>query len=429
MLVLCITGTVFYLSLRRLRSNKRIFLVSVVSLMSVYIVLFTLLVYYSTGEATMGSDMARYFSADEQMRVLSSIERALSQSETSNTFFYAVNYLARLTSPSDVVAILSIRLANVLIFACAYLSALALTEENEKYPSELTVFDYVFLLMPFGIMTASRNVRDVYILYCILELVRMIFSKKTIRFRLVRAVGFAVMLYFLRDLLLPILIVVFAVIKLSGTSESRSRKILKSALGILAFFSVTEALFRHSEGVRKTIWGVLFYFSDFEYSYVMSLTLLDTLTILLNKALFGIPYLLLVPSPFNDISFLLNQTQDALSGYLPYELVLVVIQGFINFGFVFPCFLSFLFGARRITSSTTRSSGAEKGILGVLIILILVYAATVTSPHFRTRFLIIETFVLWCWLKWKKEGGPLLNKPFLTISASIITLSIIMLFI
>ncbi len=399
---------------------------SVVSLMSVYIVLFTLLVYYSTGEVTMGSDMARYFNTNDQLNVLSSLERALAQSETSNTFFYLVNYLARITSPSELVAILSIRLSNIMIFGCAYLSAVKLAGQNEKNSPSLTIFDYAFLLMPFGIMVASRNLRDIYILYCLLELTRLLFSGKDTRYRALKIITFAILLHFLRKLLLPILMVLFLIIKVSENLKNTRRKIMMTITFIITLFAILEIMFSHIEAVRRTIWGVLFFFSDLEYQRIQSMSLFVTLFQLITRAVSGIPYLIMLPSPFNDLTFSFTRLQIVSSGYLSYEFMLVFLQSIINYGFVFPCLL---FTIRKLFIKRTFLGDKRKleyALLGIIVVLTAIYAATVKSPHFRTRFLIIEIMVTFSWVSFGNNINLVVNKFFLIMSACFLCSSILL---
>ncbi len=149
--------------------------------------------------------------------------------ESSNIFYYIVNWINWKLFDSPYFCSILLRFDNILAYIAAYL---ILTYRNDRF----NYIEYLILFNPFAIVTIVRNVRDVYILiFVLMVLIGLGLMPKYRSNKICAFLGIILLLMTRSILLLPIAIV-YLIHKRDSISQSAKLIIIFSVLTCIVLF-------------------------------------------------------------------------------------------------------------------------------------------------------------------------------------------------
>ncbi len=252
--------------------------------------------------------------------------------ESSNTFYYIVNWINWKVWQDPFFCSAILRLDNILAYIAAYL---LLTHKSRR-------FDYIDLLLlfnPFTIVTMVRNVRDIYIiLFVIIALIGLGLMPRYKPNKIWTCVGILLLLITRAVLLLPIFWVYY---------ESK-KHLLSKKKKIFLYLSVTVVavvlfpLILHTVA-NQMISAIAFVGEDIEpYLPLLNGNIsLPVIKTVLSRLLIGLVSFLFTPHPINFYrSWVASPDWENVVGiYTLPDNMLIFIGSIFNYLFVIPLFI------------------------------------------------------------------------------------------
>lgn len=173
------------------------------------------------------SDASKYYNVAKHSSSITDIIKL--QGESTNVFYYFINYYYCYLYGNEFIVSLLIRLNNILLIILTYLL-------STQAISKVRLVDYALFLNPLLLTIIARNVRDIYILFFLVLLLLscgLLPSRKS--FSSVSKFIFAFLLFLVR----PVCLVPFAALllfKYSKKNRAKGAILILIGIGIILYF-------------------------------------------------------------------------------------------------------------------------------------------------------------------------------------------------
>lgn len=379
------------LKLKHHKKERVVLVYFALILYSLFILLYQLSIFINYGTLTIGSDEQRYFEIIYNKEILS--DSLFFPKSTSNTIYFWINYLYRVTSINDFIAILSLRWTNAILYLASYVLVVDVIGNMIKKTPKVTLFDLLYIFLPSSIYMFSRNLRDVYIIFILILLFSLVQRYMSEGFSLKRFLGIIFLIVVITAFRSGFLLVIIALVgfyfvlvdhKNSNVKLNGVRLIIVTFISVL-FFLYFQDYFRNVMLV-SSVYG----FSPQEQSQIYQYSNIQLILTLFRKLLTNAPYLILEPSLINSIKFYLEN--DLSHIYMPIDYVLLLTYSAINQMIIFPMGVIAMIGVL----IKKQEAIVSKSVLLVFILLVTtIYSSSIGSPDIRTKnFFIIPIFIL-----------------------------------
>lgn len=332
-----LTFILFFLIIQECRHttrNKQFFVLLLTAFYLIYCIVDLIYLNAELGRSFHFSDPSNYFEEASKMGAFKELLEV--GKESTNIFYFVINYIYSHIYGSSSIVSLIVRFNNIALAVYAYLLVTQMTQKVSR-------LDFVLMMNPFLLTMIARNVRDLYILLFIVLLLlsfNMLPSKRTYSSK-VKYFALAVMVTLRPVCLIPILVIILV-------KYTKKHK-LGGVLAIMALFIV---LYLYKDYILQRIVGQFISAADnvgetYEeyialYNGDISLGSLIPFISRLVKA--GVS-LIFTPHPYNfsETWIGVNSINGEYGIYTKLDCVMITIGAVISYCFIIPRVITLLF--------------------------------------------------------------------------------------
>lgn len=296
----------------------------------------------------------------------------LFQIESSNTFYYIVNWIYDFTWSDTTLISFFVKINNALIAVCVYLLA-------TRHLKKVNYLDYLLLFNPYTIMTFTRNVRDMYI---VLFVLMILLAMGVIQGR---KLGFGwcwlaiILLAITRSVLLGPLLVVYWMMHKELFSK-RTRVLFYVFLAVMIFIFRGFIIMKAGQQMLSAIVYMGEFNENMEFMKPILKGNISTAIILyiIPRLFIGLMVFLFTPHPYNYISKWIENMSDTGSYgiYTGVDNFLISVGAVFNYIFVIPVIIAVVINYKKV----------NKYILVFVILYIILYVVSyLGSTDIRNR--------------------------------------------
>lgn len=301
--------------------------------------------------------------------------------ESSNTFYYIINWLTNKFWENPFFCSLVLRLDNILTYSVAYL----LVSNKCK---NIGIIDLVLLFNPYVLVTIARNVRDCYIILFVVIILSALNILSNIRLNKVWLIIGCLLLYITRPILfIPVLLVIF--IKKKQFLSKRIRYTIYTILIVCLIAFSHEIIIKISS---QMVSAINYIGEDIEM-YVPLLSGQISLPIifsLIKRLSIGLISMMFTPHPVNFLTYWLNANEinGVIDIYTRLDNAMIFLGGVFNYVFVIP-----------IISNALRKSIFNRYIMifamGFIILYVVAYIGVVDIRNRNTAIFFVMLSLLY----------------------------------